>query len=65
MQKQSCQKLCFFRIHAKWYFIPVGRDALIPPQRNLADCDKSCKWFVGDDAGIVPLPGLAVYSIIC
>ncbi|MFR7617570.1 MAG: hypothetical protein ACLUZX_06505 [Subdoligranulum sp.] len=31
MQKQSCQKLCFFRIHAKWYFIPVGRDALIPP----------------------------------
>ena len=41
MQKQSCQKLCFFRIHAKWYFIPVGRDALIP------------------------LPGLAVYSIIC
>ena len=41
MQKQSCQKLCFFRIHAKGYFIPVGRDALIP------------------------LPGLAVYSIIC
>ena len=43
MQKQSCQKLCFFRIHAKWYFIPVGRDALIPPQRNLADYDKRCK----------------------
>ena len=40
MQKQSCQKLCFFRIHAKWYVIPVGRDALIPPQRNLADYDK-------------------------
>ena len=43
MQKQSCQKLCFFRIHAKWYFIPVGRDALIPLQRNLADYDKRCK----------------------
>ena len=28
----------------------VGRDALILPRRNLADCNKRCKPFVGDDA---------------
>ena len=37
----------------------VGRDALWLPWRNLADCGKRCKRFVGDDACIVPQTGLA------
>ena len=32
----------------------VGRDALILPRRNLADCNKRCKPFVGDDAWAIP-----------
>ena len=35
----------------------VWRDALILPRRNLADCNKRCKPFVGDDACIVPHVG--------
>ncbi len=47
---------------AFYYVLPankcaVGRDALILPRRNLADCNKRCKPFVGDDACIVPHVG--------
>ena len=41
----------------------VGRDALILPRRNLADCNKRCKPFVGDDACIVPRIGPCL--IVC
>ena len=44
---------------AFYYVLPankcaVGRDALILPRRNLADCNKRCKPFVGDDAWAIP-----------
>ena len=44
---------------AFYYVLPankcaVGRDALILLRRNLADCNKRCKPFVGNDACIVP-----------
>ena len=47
---------------AFYYVLPankcaVWRDALILPRRNLADCNKRCKPFVGDDACIVPHVG--------
>ena len=47
---------CFI-MRCKHRNCPVGRDALILPRRNLADCNKRCKPFVGDDACIVPHVG--------